>query len=144
MSGYKNNNYSASSMGRASNPPHNRQIPGNIRANSGNGIYCYGCQQTKPRLAFSETQIKKAAASTTKKAHQPICKNCTPAQPTSLKCIICSRTLSMDSFSKTQRKNQEKATCIECRKVIDDDDSEDDFEIENDTDYEDDDIRDVL
>lgn len=74
MSYYSNNRNT--SMGRAPNPAHNRQLPNNTRANGTNGIYCYGCQQTKPRLAFSETQIKKAASSTPKKTHQPMCKNC--------------------------------------------------------------------
>jgi hypothetical protein len=75
MSGYYNNRNS-SAMGRAPNPAHNRQIPHIAQANGINGIYCYGCQQTKPRLAFSETQIKKAVSSTPKKTHQPLCKNC--------------------------------------------------------------------
>ncbi|KAG9070101.1 hypothetical protein KI688_009432 [Linnemannia hyalina] len=141
MSYYSSNR---NTPGRAPNPAHNRQVPNNIRVNGTNGIYCYGCQQTKPRLAFSETQIKKAASSTPKKTHQPICKNCTPTQPTSLKCLRCAMTLPMDSFSKTQRKNQEMATCMDCRKNIEDDDSEDDYEIENDPEYYDDDIQDVL
>ncbi|KAF9127279.1 hypothetical protein BGW39_005973 [Mortierella sp. 14UC] len=145
MSGYNNNNNrNIPSMGKAPNPAHNRQIPSNIRANGVNGIYCYGCQQTKPRLAFSETQIKKAAASTPRKTHQPMCKSCTPTQPTSLKCLRCAKTLPMESFSKTQRKNQEMATCMDCRKFIEDDDSEEDYEIENDPEYYDGDIQDVL
>ncbi|KAG0320270.1 hypothetical protein BGZ97_000348 [Linnemannia gamsii] len=143
MSGYYNNRNS-SAMGRAPNPAHNRQIPHIAQANGINGIYCYGCQQTKPRLAFSETQIKKAASSTPKKTHQPLCKNCTPTQATSLKCLRCAKTLPMESFSKTQRKNQEMATCMDCRKYIEDDDSEEDYEIENDPEYYDGDIQDVL
>ncbi|KAG0278588.1 hypothetical protein BGZ95_003628 [Linnemannia exigua] len=144
MSGNYNNNRTTSSMGRVPNPAHNRQIPSNIRANGVNGIYCYGCQQTKPRLAFSETQIKKASSSSPRKIHQPMCKNCTPTQPTSLKCLRCAKTLPMESFSKTQRKNQEMATCMDCRKFIEDDDSEEDYEIENDSEYYDGDIQDVL
>ncbi|KAG0379247.1 hypothetical protein BGX24_001133 [Mortierella sp. AD032] len=147
MSGYYSNNRTTTSMGRVPNSAHNRQIPSNIRANGvngANGIYCYGCQQTKPRLAFSETQIKKASNSTPRKTHQPMCKNCTPTQPTSLKCLRCAKTLPMDSFSKTQRKNQEMATCMDCRKFIEDDDSEEDYEIENDSEYYDGDIQDVL
>ncbi|KAF9923793.1 hypothetical protein FBU30_006133 [Linnemannia zychae] len=141
MSGYYSNNY-YTSTDRALNPAHNRRIPSNIRANETNGIYCYGCQQTKPRNAFSETQIKKAASNNPRKPHQPMCKSCTPSQPTSLKCVRCAKTLSMDKFSKTQRKNQEMATCMNCRKYIDDDDSEEDYEIEDE--YDEGDIRDVL
>jgi len=75
MSGYQNNQRNNATMGRAPFPAHNRQIPNNIRANGTNGIFCYGCQQTKPRLAFSETQLKKAGGSGAKK-HHPMCKSC--------------------------------------------------------------------
>ncbi len=44
----------------------------------------------------------------------------------------------------TQRKHQEKATCMDCRQFIEDDDSEDDFDLEDDPDWYDGDIRDVL
>ncbi|KAF9099571.1 hypothetical protein BGX23_001213 [Mortierella sp. AD031] len=144
MSGYYNNQRSTSTTGRAPFPANNRQIPDHVKANGGNGIYCYGCQQTKPRLAFSETQIKKAASSNPNKKHQPMCKRCTPTQPTSLKCLRCAKVLPMESYSKTQRKNQEMATCMDCRKFIDNDDSEEDYEIENDPEYYDGDIQDVL
>jgi hypothetical protein len=36
------------------------------------------------------------------------------------------------------------ATCMDCRKYIEDDDSEEDYEIENDPEYYDGDIQDVL
>ncbi|KAF9431731.1 hypothetical protein BGZ76_011774 [Entomortierella beljakovae] len=68
----------------------------------------------------------------------------TPSQPDSLKCLRCSKTLSMDNFSKTQRKNQEKATCKKCRQLIEEDDSEEDFEMDEDSDLDIGDIRDVL
>ncbi|KAG0319311.1 hypothetical protein BGZ99_005154 [Dissophora globulifera] len=132
---------------RAPNPAHNRQIPQHLRVNGaggGSGIFCYGCNQTKPRLAFSETQLKKAANRNPDKKHQIMCKSCIPSQPTTLKCVRCSKTLPMDSFSKTQRKRQEKATCMECRRYIEDDDSEEDFDIEDDPDYYHGDITDIL
>ncbi|KAG0299407.1 hypothetical protein BGZ98_010083 [Dissophora globulifera] len=113
---------------RAPNPAHNRQIPQHLRVSGsggGSGIFCYGCNQTKPRLAFSETQLKKAANKNPDKKHQimhPI--------PT--------------NYAKTQRKRQEKATCMECRRYIEDDDSEEDFDIEDDPDYYHGDITDIL
>ncbi|CAO3567355.1 unnamed protein product [Mortierella alpina] len=130
--------------GRAHFPANNRQIPHELRVNGTSTIFCYGCNLNKPRLAFSETQLKKAASRNPKKKHQPICKNCTPTQPTTLTCMVCSKKLPMERFSKTQRKNQEKATCMDCRQFIEDDDSEDDFDLEDDPDYYDGDITDVL
>ncbi|KAG0362357.1 hypothetical protein BC939DRAFT_457719 [Gamsiella multidivaricata] len=140
MSNYNDSQRYTSNSGRAPNPAKNRQIPNDLRANGTNGVLCFGCGQTKTRLAFSETQLKKAA----NKKHQIMCKSCIPAQPTTLRCIRCSKSLPMDSFSKTQRKRQEKATCIECRTSIDEDDSQDDFDIEEDPDWYEGDIRDIL
>ncbi|KAF9347635.1 hypothetical protein BGX26_000894 [Mortierella sp. AD094] len=140
-------NYSGrsnSDAGRAPFPANNRQIPNSIRNNGTNSVYCYGCNQSKSRLAFSETQLKKASTRNPDKKHHIMCKQCTPVQPTTLKCLRCAKTLPMDSFSKTQRKNQDRATCKDCRQYIDDDDSEVDFEIEDDPDYYEGDIRDIL
>ncbi|KAI1309124.1 hypothetical protein EDD11_004135 [Mortierella claussenii] len=142
MSGYYSRPKSES--GRAPFPANNRQIPQELRVSGSDRVYCYGCEQNKPRLAFSETQLRKASNRNPDKKHHIMCKNCTPVQPTTLKCIVCAKTLAMDRFSKTQRKRQEKATCIDCRKVIEDDDSEDDYDLEDDPDYFDGDIRDIL
>ncbi|KAF8951626.1 hypothetical protein BGZ52_010613, partial [Haplosporangium bisporale] len=68
----------------------------------------------------------------------------TPTQNTSLKCVRCNKAKPTEAYSKTQRKLQERATCIECRKYIDNDDSEDDFDIEEDPDYYHGNIQDVL
>ncbi|KAF8930378.1 Stc1 domain-containing protein [Dissophora ornata] len=131
--------------GRAPNPASNRQVPKDLRASGSNGVYCYGCEATKPRQAFSETQLKKA--SNRGANHQIMCKNCIPSQATSLKCIRCSKTLPLDSFSKTQRKRQERAICLDCRELITKEDSEVDdvdVDIEEDEEYYDTDIRDIL
>ncbi|KAG0340428.1 hypothetical protein BG000_011987 [Podila horticola] len=132
------------STSRATYPANNRQIPEHLRVDGTSTIYCYGCSQNKPRPAFSESQLKKTASRSSAKPHHVLCKSCTPVQNTSLKCVRCNKVRPMDCYSKTQRKLQERATCIECRKFIDDDDSEDDFDIEDDPDYYHGDIRDVL
>ncbi|KAG0088309.1 hypothetical protein BGZ93_010486 [Podila epicladia] len=123
------------SNSRAAYPANNRQIPEHLRFHGTTTIYCYGCNQSKPCPAFSESQLKKAATRNSDKRHHVLCKSCTPVQNTSLKCVRC---------NKTQRKLQERATCIDCRKFIDDDDSEDDLDIEDDPEYYHGDIRDVL
>ncbi|KAG0043122.1 hypothetical protein BGZ83_011810 [Gryganskiella cystojenkinii] len=128
--------------GRAPVPANNRQIPNKLRVEGTSTIYCYGCSKDKPRRSFSETQIKKAASSG--KKHSIMCKTCIPAQPTTLKCMRCAKTLPMGKFSKTQKRNQEKATCMDCRQYIEDDDSEEDFDIEDDPDFFDGNITDVL
>ncbi|KAG0263554.1 hypothetical protein BG011_008618 [Mortierella polycephala] len=135
------NHQRSNTAGRAPFPAHNRQYP---IENGGNKLYCYGCNQTKTRLAFSETQLKKTTIRNQNKKHQPMCKSCTPTQSTTLKCIRCSKVQSMESFSKTQRKLQEKATCMACRKYIEDNDSAEDYEIADDPDWFVGDIRDVL
>ncbi|KAF9109913.1 hypothetical protein BGX27_006991 [Mortierella sp. AM989] len=133
-----------STSGRAPFPANNRQIPNSIRAGGTNAIFCYGCNQEKSRLAFSETQLKKAANRNPEKKHHIMCKSCTPVQQTTLRCLRCVKSLPLDSFSKTQRKNQDRATCKDCRQCIDDDDSEDDFDMDDDPEFHVGDIRDVL
>ncbi|KAF9307464.1 hypothetical protein BGZ74_000023 [Mortierella antarctica] len=132
------------STSRAVYPANNRQIPEHLRVNGTTTIYCYGCNQSKPRPAFSESQLKKAATRSSAKPHHVLCKSCTPVQNTSLKCVRCNKVRPMECYSKTQRKLQERATCMDCRKFIDDDDSEDDLDIEDDPEYYHGDIRDVL
>ncbi|KAF9427346.1 hypothetical protein BGZ94_005065 [Podila epigama] len=129
---------------RAPFPANNRQLPQHLRVNGTATVFCYGCNQNKPRPAFSESQLKKASTRNPNKPHHILCKTCTPVQNTSLKCVRCNRVRPMDCYSKTQKRLQERATCMDCRKYIDDDDSEEDFVYENDPDYYDGDIRDVL
>ncbi|GJJ73396.1 hypothetical protein EMPS_05754 [Entomortierella parvispora] len=132
----------ASSSGRAPFPANNRQVSSSLRIDGSSLIYCYGCEKNKPSRAFSETQIKKASSRA--KNHQIMCKSCIPAQPTTLKCMRCAKTLPMEKFSKTQKRNQEKATCMDCRQYIDEDDSDVDFDLEDDPDFYEGDITDVL
>ncbi|KAF9194061.1 hypothetical protein BGZ50_006726 [Haplosporangium sp. Z 11] len=73
-----------------------------------------------------------------------MCKSCIPTQPTTLKCIRCSKVQPMEGFSKTQRKLQEKATCRACREYIEENDSDKDYEIADDPEWFVGDIRDVL
>ncbi|KAF9373621.1 hypothetical protein CPB97_000421 [Podila verticillata] len=129
---------------RATYPANNRQIPEHMRVDGTSAVYCYGCNQNKPRVAFSESQLKKASTRNPAKPHHILCKSCTPTQNTSLKCVRCNKAKPTEAYSKTQRKLQERATCMECRKYIDDDDSEDDFDIEEDPDYYHGNIQDVL
>ncbi|KAK3831161.1 MAG: hypothetical protein J3R72DRAFT_527776 [Linnemannia gamsii] len=96
-------------------------------------IYCYGCNQTKTRHAFSISQLTKVDATrgfskrfarsggSGKVTHQPLCKDCTPAEVTSLKCTQCSRTQSLEMFSKTQRRRQRDGIliCLSCREQLD-------------------------
>ncbi|KAF8951136.1 hypothetical protein BGZ46_004144 [Entomortierella lignicola] len=139
------NNYrSAANSGRAPFPANNRQIPNSVRVDGTNTVFCYGCGQNRPRLAFSETQLKKASKINPDKKHHIMCKKCTPVQPTTLRCLRCAKTLPMEDFSKTQRKNQERATCKECRESIDNDDSEEDFDFMDDPDSYDGDISEIL
>ncbi|KAF9994497.1 hypothetical protein BGZ79_000743 [Entomortierella chlamydospora] len=142
MSNYSNR--SNNDAGRAPFPANNRQIPNSIRANGTNTVFCYGCSQTKSRLAFSETQLKKASTRNPDKKHHIMCKQCTPAQPTSLRCVRCAKTQSMDNFSKTQRKNGNNATCRDCREYLDNDDSEEDLDIASDPEYYEGDMKDIL
>ncbi|KAF9963325.1 hypothetical protein BGZ65_004363 [Modicella reniformis] len=137
MSGYKQR--PTNTAGRAPNPANNRQFLTN-----GNSLYCYGCEKNKPRLAFTETQLKKYGSNNPKKEHQIMCKECTPTQATTLKCNSCSKTLPLEDFSKTQRKRQERATCMECRRYHEDDDSGEELELDDDPDWHDDDIDELL
>ncbi|KAG0296935.1 hypothetical protein BGZ96_008124 [Linnemannia gamsii] len=97
-------------------------------------VFCYGCEQTKSRMAFSISQLNKMVATkgapqralryeggTGKAAHQPLCKTCTPAEVTMLKCTNCSRTRLLEMFSKSQRRRQKdgRLICMECRKELD-------------------------
>ncbi|KAF9918499.1 hypothetical protein BX616_008344 [Lobosporangium transversale] len=141
MSAYYGGYRGKSTAGRAPNPAHNRQSPS---LKGSDRVYCYGCEQEKPRLAFTETQLKKAGNLNPAKKHHIMCKTCTPEQPSKLKCNVCSKSLSLEKFSKTQRKRQEKATCKDCREMIDDDDSEADYDMEDDPDYFEGDIKDIL
>ncbi|KAF9155199.1 hypothetical protein BG015_010689 [Linnemannia schmuckeri] len=85
-------------------------------------VFCYGCDQTKTRIAFSISQLNKTAATkgalkqpgkTGKGVHQPLCKSCTPVEVTTLKCSNCSRTPLLDMFSKSQRRRQRDG-CLIC------------------------------
>jgi hypothetical protein len=88
-------------------------------------LYCIFCKKEKPLNAFSKTQITKSVSHiqnpyaprgfTTKK-HKPCCKQCTPNQQTQLTCMICTKSFPLDKFAKSQRRNAEKARCIECMK----------------------------
>lgn len=67
---------SAMSSTRAAYPANNRQIPENLRVNGSSTVYCYGCNQNKPRVAFSESQLKKASTRNPAKPHHILCKSC--------------------------------------------------------------------
>uniref|UniRef100_A0A1D1ZK52 Meiotic chromosome segregation protein P8B7.28c n=1 Tax=Anthurium amnicola TaxID=1678845 RepID=A0A1D1ZK52_9ARAE len=97
-------------------------------------IKCYGCNKEKAAHSFSKTQIAKymsnvynqyAPHGRTTKKHHIMCKQCTPQQNNSLTCMVCTRTKSLEHFSKAQRKNAEKARCLECMKKREDDDIDD-------------------
>ncbi|KAF9135643.1 hypothetical protein BGW39_001523 [Mortierella sp. 14UC] len=101
--------------------------------NSHEEIYCYGCKQTKTRPDFSISQLNKMDATkgaskrvtrsggTGRAVHQPLCKNCTPAEVTTLKCTHCARTRGLETFSKNQRRRQGDGhlVCLYCRKRLD-------------------------
>ncbi|KAF9366355.1 hypothetical protein BGX34_004000 [Mortierella sp. NVP85] len=128
-----------SNASRAPNPANNRQVPKDQRGGPhSNTIFCYGCDKHKQRQEFSETQLKKASNRNPKKTHQIMCKTCIPPQTTSIKCHSCSKTLPSSEFSKTQRKRQDKAVCLECRRVLALNDSDEDLSLEEDSDYDDD------
>ncbi|KAF0424063.1 Stc1 domain-containing protein [Gigaspora rosea] len=97
-------------------------------------LFCYGCEKEKPIHSFSKTQITKAMSNIhnryapkgrTTKRHHTTCKQCTPQQNTSLTCMVCTKTMPLDKFAKAQRKNAEKARCIECMKKQQDEDTDD-------------------
>ncbi|KAF9099912.1 hypothetical protein BGX29_006888 [Mortierella sp. GBA35] len=101
--------------------------------NSPQKLYCYGCNQTKTRLAFTISQLNKmiatkgagrrttASGGSGKTAHRPLCKSCTPDVVTTLKCQKCARTWLLEMFSKTQRKRSGEGQSIymECRQQLD-------------------------
>ncbi|CAI2183471.1 602_t:CDS:2 [Funneliformis geosporum] len=89
-----------------------------------NNLYCYGCKKNKPLHSFSQTQIDKSF-SRGKKKHHIICKQCTPQQNNSLTCMLCTRTMALDNFSKAQRRNAEKARCLKCMKKREEEDIDD-------------------
>ncbi|GAN10650.1 hypothetical protein MAM1_0381c10194 [Mucor ambiguus] len=104
-------------------------------------LRCVFCDMDKPLDAFSATQIQKATynpyapPSFNAKKKTISCKKCTPAQTTHLTCMICSKTMPLDKFAKSQRKNAEKARCIKCIKKRE---QEDVWASDPDTDSEDD------
>ncbi|KAG0381119.1 hypothetical protein BGX24_009948 [Mortierella sp. AD032] len=121
------------SASTSANGKHSFYFPPKNRNDSLEEIYCYGCNQTKTRHAFSISQLTKLDATrgfskrfarsggSGKVTHQPLCKDCTPAELTSLKCTQCSRTRSLEMFSKTQRRRQRDGIliCLYCRKQLD-------------------------
>lgn len=67
---------STMSSTRATYPANNRQIPEHMRVDGTSAVYCYGCNQSKPRVAFSESQLKKASTRNPAKPHHILCKSC--------------------------------------------------------------------
>ncbi|CAG8510845.1 4941_t:CDS:2 [Acaulospora morrowiae] len=86
-------------------------------------LFCYGCGKDKPFYTFSKTQQTKALSNIynpyapkgrTTKRHHTLCKQCSPNQTSNLTCMICTKTKPLEKFSKAQRRNAEKARCLEC------------------------------
>ncbi|RIA96566.1 Stc1 domain-containing protein [Glomus cerebriforme] len=97
-------------------------------------IFCYGCNKNKPSHSFSKTQLTKymsnianeyAPHGRTLKKHHTMCKACTPQQNSTLTCMLCTRTKPLEKFAKAQRKNAEKARCLQCMKKREEDDIDD-------------------
>ncbi|OBZ90262.1 hypothetical protein A0J61_01679 [Choanephora cucurbitarum] len=107
-------------------------------------LRCVFCDTDKPLESFSQTQIAKATfnpyapPSFNNKKKTISCKKCTASQTTHLTCMLCSKTKPLDKFAKSQRRNQEKARCMQCIKKREEEDvwaSEPDTE--SDDEYED-------
>ncbi len=45
---------------------------------------------------------------------KPVCRRCTPGQTTELTCCICEKVKGLERFAKQQRKNPDRARCIQC------------------------------
>ncbi|CAG8440211.1 3054_t:CDS:2 [Diversispora eburnea] len=108
-------------------------------------LYCYGCEKEKPIHSFSKTQITKAVSNIhnpyapsgrTTKRHHTLCKQCTPQQNNNLTCMICTKTMLLEKFAKAQRKNAEKARCLDCMKKRNEEDPSDSEDGYSDDSYE--------
>ncbi|KAI8386989.1 hypothetical protein BD560DRAFT_383444 [Blakeslea trispora] len=91
-------------------------------------LRCVFCDTDKPLDAFSQTQIAKATfnpyapPSFNNKKKTISCKKCTASQTTHLTCMLCSKTRPLSEFAKSQRRNQEKARCMQCIKKREEED----------------------
>ncbi|KAG0178299.1 hypothetical protein DFQ28_008101 [Apophysomyces sp. BC1034] len=95
--------------------------------------------------AFSKTQIQKATVNPyappgyNKQKKHISCKQCTASQTSSLTCMTCTRTKPLEDFAKSQRRNAEKARCLNCMKkreeehISDSEDVSDDSDCYNET-----------
>ncbi|KAI5799946.1 Stc1 domain-containing protein [Geopyxis carbonaria] len=106
-----NKNYSAGASGA------------NSDARVGRLIKCCVCKSMKPKEHFSNRQIAKyisteqnkyAPAGRTLKDPKTTCRQCTGKQVEELECIVCGIAQSLDKFGKTQRKQPDRARCLDC------------------------------
>ncbi|KAH0365374.1 hypothetical protein KCU65_g6154, partial [Aureobasidium melanogenum] len=87
-----------------------------------NLVWCKRCSQLRPLASFAnnrqnaaEFMLNNGARLGDKKIlDKMVCSNCTAAPLTQLKCTGCNKTLSLDRFSKTQRRDPDSARCTTC------------------------------
>ena len=103
-------------------------------------IHCFGCQQDLAPENYSETQLKKYSTNPFSQNSREFkstisCKKCTTKQVKKIQCYVCNSYLSLDKFSKSQRRNaKDMSTCFECMKLRDKEIESSDY---NESDYSD-------
>ncbi|CAO3633434.1 unnamed protein product [Cunninghamella echinulata] len=91
-------------------------------------LQCVFCKIDKPLDAFSKTQVSKATfnphapPSWNNKPKHVSCKKCTTGQKTTMTCLACSKTMSLEHFAKSQRKHGDRARCLKCMKKREEED----------------------
>ncbi|KAI9760264.1 MAG: hypothetical protein M4579_001778 [Chaenotheca gracillima] len=86
-------------------------------------IVCRSCKKPKEKLFFSQRQLNDLAFKITRlgpsQANVPaiLCRSCTGAQVTELRCTMCSEVKGNNEFSKAQRHDPDHARCLVCVKA---------------------------
>ncbi|KAI9258099.1 Stc1 domain-containing protein [Phascolomyces articulosus] len=95
-------------------------------------LKCVFCKEEKQVKEFSEMQIAKATYNlyapsvvTEYRLKYISCLKCTDTQRKTLTCWKCTKMKSLDQFSRMQRRNNERARCLQCMKKRNDEDVND-------------------
>ncbi|KAL2046863.1 hypothetical protein N7G274_000881 [Stereocaulon virgatum] len=88
-----------------------------------NKLRCWECRKLLKTSLFSEVnqkEIKSAIVAgqinieTLQDVPWRRCRHCTPTQVTELECIMCLKVKGLDGFTKAQRRDPDRARCMEC------------------------------
>ncbi|KAG0128870.1 hypothetical protein HOY82DRAFT_565410 [Tuber indicum] len=82
-------------------------------------IICNVCHSKKHQSEYAGRQLSKFTVYNKAFVRDPksvkvTCKDCTAQQTTNLTCCVCSETMPLEKFAKSQRKTPDQARCIDC------------------------------